>query len=140
MECRDGGGSYNLVFSFTTNVVSGNASVSSGTGTVGTPTFSGMTMTVPLTDVTDVQTLTVTLTGVTDASSQVLPPTSVSANMLIGEVNGDKTVNNTDANLTKGQVGMAVTNANFREDVRISGTITSADVRQVKGAKGHTLP
>ena len=104
MRCRDGGGSYNLVFSFTTNVVSGNASVSSGTGTVGTPTFSGMTMTVPLTDVTDVQTLTVTLTGVTDASSQVLPPTSVSANMLIGDVNGDTTVNNTDANLTKGQV------------------------------------
>jgi len=97
-------------------------------------------MTVPLTNVTDVQTLTVTLTGVTDASSQVLPPTSVSANMLIGDVNGDKTVNNTDAGLTKGQVGMAVTNANFREDVRISGTITSADVRQVKGAKGHTLP
>jgi len=35
---------------------------------------------------------------------------------------------------------MAVTNANFREDVRISGTITSADVREVNGAKGHTLP
>jgi len=140
VECRDGGGTYSFVFSFTTNVVSGNASVSSGTGTVGTPTFSGTTMTVPLTGVTDIQTLTVTLTGVTDTSSQVLPPTSVSANMLIGDVNGDKTVNNTDAGLTKGQVGMAVTNANFREDVRISGTITSADVRQVKGAKGHSLP
>ena len=84
--------------------------------------------------------LTVTLTGVTDASSQVLPPTSVSANMLIGDVNGDKTVNNTDANLNKGQDGRAVTNANFREDVRISGIITSADVREVNGAKGHTLP
>ncbi len=140
VECRDGGGSYSFVFSFTTNVVSGNASVSSGTGTVGTPTFSGMTMTVPLTSVTDVQTLTVTLTDVTDASSQVLPPTSVSASMLIGDVNGDKTVNNTDAGLTKGQIGMAVTSANFREDVRISGTITSADVREVKGAKGHILP
>ena len=58
--------------------------------------------------------------------------------MLIGDVNGDKTVNNTDISLTRGQVGMAVTNANFREDVRISGTITSADVRQVKGPKGHS--
>jgi hypothetical protein len=47
VECRDGGGSYSFVFSFTTNVVSGNANVTSGTGTVGTPTFSGMTMTVP---------------------------------------------------------------------------------------------
>ena len=97
-------------------------------------------MTVPLTGVTDIQTLTVTLTGVTDTSSQVLPTTSVNANMLIGDVNGDKTVNNTDAGLTKGQVGMAVTNANFREDVRISGTITFADVREVRSAKGHTLP
>ena len=54
VECRDGGGSYSFVFSFTTNVVSGNASGTMGTGTVGTPTFSGMTMTVPLTIVTDV--------------------------------------------------------------------------------------
>ena len=83
-----------------------------------TPTLSGMTMTVPLTGVTDIQTLTVTLTGVTDTSSQVLPTTSVSANMLIGDVNGDKKVNNPDIGLTKGQIGMAVTNANFREDVR----------------------
>ena len=97
-------------------------------------------MTVPLTGVTDVQTLMVTLTGVTDTSSQVLPTTSVSANMLIGDVNGDRKVNNTDIGLTKGQIGMAVTSANFREDVRISGTITFADVREVRGAKGHTLP
>jgi len=140
VECRDGGGSYSFVFSFRTNVVSGSASVSSGTGTIGTPTFSGITMTVPLTGVTDIQTLTVTLTGVTDASSQVLPPSSVSASVLIGNVNGDKTVDNTDVGLTKGQIGMAVTSANFREDVRISGPITFADVREVKGAKGHILP
>jgi hypothetical protein len=70
----------------------------------------------------------------------VLPTTSVSAGMLIGDVNGDKTVNNTDVGLTKGQLGMTVTSASFPEDVRISGTITSADVREVKGAKGHILP
>jgi len=92
VECRDGGGSYSFVFNFTTSVVSGSASVTAGTGTIGTPTFSGTTMTVPLTGVTDVQTLTITLTGVTDASSQVLPATPVSANMLIGDVNGDKKV------------------------------------------------
>jgi photosystem II stability/assembly factor-like uncharacterized protein len=140
LECRDGGGSYNFVYTFTTNVVSGNASVTSGTGTAGIPTFSGTTMTVPLTGVTDVQTLTITLTNVTDASSQVLPATSVSANMLIGDVNGDKTVNGTDVSLTRGQVGMPVTSANFREDVRISGAINSTDARAVQGAKGHTLP
>ena len=140
VECRDGGGSYSLVFNFTISVVSGSASVTAGTGTIGTPTFSGTTMTVPLTGVTDVQTLTITLTGVTDASSQVLPATPVSANMLIGDVNGDKKVNNTDVSVTRGRVGMAVTIENFREDVRISGTITTADARAVQGAKGHRLP
>jgi len=140
VECRDGGGSYSFVFNFTTNVVSGSASVTSGTGTAGTPTFSGSTMTVPLSGVADVQTLTVTLNGVTDTSSQVLPPTSVSANMLIGDVNGDKSVNTADVSLTRGQVGMAVTSANFRDDVRVSGTITSQDVRVVRGANGHILP
>lgn len=140
VECRDGGGSYSFVFNFTTNVISGTASVTAGSATVGAPTFAGTTMTVPLSGVSDVQTLTLTLTGVTDTSSQVLPVTSVSAKMLIGDVNGDKTVNNSDLSLTKGQVGMAVTSANFREDVRISGTITSADVKVVKGANGHILP
>jgi photosystem II stability/assembly factor-like uncharacterized protein len=140
VECRDGAGSYSFVFSFTTNVVSGTASVTSGAGTAGTPTFAGTTMTVPLTGVTDVQTVTVTLSGVTDVSSQVLPNTPVSANMLIGDVNGDKTVNSTDVTLTRGQIGMAVTTGNFREDVKVSGTITSADARQVQSDVGHSLP
>ena len=140
VECRDGGGTYSLVFTFTTNVVSGSASVTSGTGSAGTPTFSGTTMTVPLSGVTDVQTITVTLNGVTDTSSQVLPPTPVSANMLIGDVNGDKTVNTTDVTLTKGQIGVPVTSSNFRDDVNVNGTITSADSKQVKSNVGHSLP
>ena len=97
-------------------------------------------MTVPLSGVTDVQTITVTLNGVTDSSSQVLPPTSVSAHILIGDVNGDKTVNATDVILTKGQIGKAVTSSNFRDDVNVSGTITSADGKQVKSDVGHSLP
>jgi photosystem II stability/assembly factor-like uncharacterized protein len=139
VECRDGGGSYSFVFNFATNVVSGTASVTSGSGTAGTATFSGTTMTVPLSGVTDVQTITVTLNGVTDVSGQVLPATPVSAKMLIGDVNGDSTVNKTDVTLTKGQVGMPVTTSNFREDVKVSGTINSADVRSVKSAVGHSL-
>ena len=140
VECRDGRTSYSFVFNFATNVVSGSASVTSGTATAGTPTFSGTTMTVPLSGVTDVQTITVTLSGVTDVSGQVLPDTPVSANMLIGDVNGDKTVNPTDVTVTKGQVGMAVTSSNFREDVNVTGTLTSADVKQVRGKLGHSLP
>ena len=47
--------------------------------------------------------------------------------MLIGDVNGDKTVNSVDVSLNRSQLGMPVTSANFRDDVRISGTITSAE-------------
>ena len=77
VECRDGGGSYSFVFSFATNVVSGNASVTLRDGNRRDANLLRHDMAVPLTSVIDVQTLTVILTGVTDASSQVLPPTSV---------------------------------------------------------------
>ena len=83
MPSRDGGGSYNLVFSFTTNVVSGNASVSRHRNRWDT-NLSGMTMRLPLTNVADVQTLTVTLTGVTDASRSAAADL-VSASMHIGD-------------------------------------------------------
>ena len=142
VECRNSrGGKHTFLFTFSSNVVSGTASVTSGTGSVlGSPTFSGNTMTVNLTGVTDVQTITVTLSNVTDTSAHVLPDTGVSANMLIGDTSADKTVDSTDVNQTKGQLGMPVTADNFREDVNVNGAITSTDVRQVRSHLGNTLP
>ena len=119
-------GEYQFVFTFSNNVETGNATVTGGTGTVsGSPVFSGNTMTVNLTGVTDAQTLTVTLSGVTDEFLQVLPDTAVSANMLIGDTNGNGIVNLLDVAQTKGQIGLPVTSANFRTDVNASGTINS---------------
>ena len=141
VECRSSNSHHTLVFTFSSNVVSGSATVTSGTGSVfGNPIFAGNTMTVNLTGVTDVQKITVTLSDVTSSTSQVLPDTSVSANMLIGDTTGDKTVNGSDVTQTRGQVGMAVTNTNFREDVKVNGAITPADVRLVRSDVGHTLP
>jgi len=141
VECRSSNGKHRLVFTFSTNVVSGSANVTSGTGSVsGTPIFAGNTMTVNLTGVTDVQKVTVTLSDVTGSTSQVLPDTSVSANMLIGDTNGDKTVNNFDVRQTRDQVGLPVTTSNFREDVNVNGAITSADVSLVTSNGGHSLP
>jgi len=87
-----------------------------------------------------VQKVTVTLSNVTNASSEVLPTTAVSMNVLIGDVDANKTVDRPDVTLAQGQVGMAVTASNFREDVRPDGAITSGDVKQVRAALGHTLP
>ena len=111
------------MFTFTNNVTSGSASVTSGTGVAGNAAFSGNTMTVNLTGVTDVQKITVTLSNVTDSFAQVLPNTAVSVNMLIGDTtNGNKAVNSTDVSQTKLQSGQAVTNTpNFREDITANG-------------------
>ena len=140
-ECRSSGGNHMLVFTFTNNVTSGSASVTGGTGSVsGSPTFSGNTMTVNLTSVADVQKITVTLSNVTDTFAQVLPNTAVSVNMLIGDVNGNKTVNSTDVSQTKLQSGQDVTAANFREDVNINGQINGTDVSLVKLRVGSGVP
>ncbi len=139
VECRSSK-QETLVFTFTDNVVSGNASLTSGSGRVAGTSFSGNTMTVNLTRVADVQKITVMLSGVTNGSSQVAPDASVSMNVLSGDVNADKTVDATDVNVTRGQTGMPVTSANFREDVKPDGAINNRDVKTVRRSLGHTLP
>ena len=89
---------------------------------------------------TDVQKITVTLSNVTDSFAQVLPDTAVSMNMLIGDTNGNKSVNAGDVAQTKGQSGAAVTSANFRTDVNANGSVSASDIAQVKANAGHTLP
>ena len=99
-------------------------------------------MTVDLTGVTDVQQITVTLTGVTDSSAQILPDTSVSMNMLIGDMTGNKSVNASDITQTKIQSGAAVTASNFRTDVTANGVSNASDVNSGKitvGFRAATL-
>lgn len=141
LKSRSTSGSHTLVFTFSGEVVSGSASVTAGLGSVmGNPVFAGNTMTVSLAGVSDVQTLTVTLSDVTSSATQVLPAIPVNMNLLAGDVTADKTVNRSDLNLTKDQLGLPVTSANFREDVDVSGEISSNDVRLVKTNLGHSLP
>lgn len=141
VECRSSGGNHTLVFTFDNNIVSGNASVTGGSGTVsGSPTFSANTMTVNLTGVADAQKTTVTLQGVTDTLSQTLANTAVSVNFLIGDTNANKAVNASDIAQTKGQLGAAVSAANFREDVNADGGFSSSDVALVKSHLGASVP
>jgi len=143
IECRSGGasGNHTFVFTFTNNVVSGNAAVTTGIGTVsGPPTFSGNTMAVNLTGVSDVQQITVTLSNVTDCFGSVLPNTPVTAGMLIGDTTGNRTVNSSDIAQVKAQSGSPVTSANFREDVNVDGVINASDIGFVKSKSGDSLP
>jgi hypothetical protein len=142
IECRSGdaGGNHTFVFTFTNNVVSGNATVTTGTGFVSSFTFSGNTMTVNLTGVSDVQQITVTLSNVTDCFGSVLPDTMVSAAMLIGDTTANRTVNASDVAQVKGQVGVPVSTGNFREDLTVNGSINASDVSLVKANVGHSVP
>ena len=141
VECRSSGGSHTLVFTTNNNLVSGNASVTAGTGAVsGAPTFSGNTMTVNLTGVTDVQKITVNLANVTDSFGQVLPSTGVSVNMLIGDINGSKSVSASDIGAVKAASGAPADATRFRADVVVSGSITASDIGLVKSRSGQNVP
>ena len=69
---------------------------------------------------------------VTSSTAAVLSDTAVSMNVLASDVDG-KTVYWPDVSLIKADVGMAVTGSNFREDVRVDGTIDDNDVKTGKG-------
>ncbi len=141
VECRSSGGDHTFVITFSNAVVSGNASVTSGSGNVtGSPTFSGNTMTVNLTGVSDAQQITVTLSNVTDCFGSVLPDSMVTAGMLIGDTNANGAVNSGDVAQTKSQIGQPVSATNFRSDVNTSGSINASDVSIVKSEIGNGLP
>lgn len=140
VECRTRGSQHSLVFTFNDNVVSGTATLTGDGRIAGRPAFSGNTMTVDLSRIVDVQKITVTLTNVMSDGGETLPDTAVSMNVLAGDVDASKTVDNTDLTLTRGQLGNTVSASNFREDVKVDGIITGKDVRAVKNARGHSLP
>ena len=104
------------------------------------PAFSGNTMTVNLTGVNDVQVITVTLSNVTDSFAQVVPSAAVTANMLVGDTSGNKSVTGTDVSQTKLQSGAVLNATNFREDVNVNGAISGTDVSIVKLQSGNGLP
>ncbi len=140
VEGRSSGGTHTFVFTFTNSLVSGNATVTSGIGSIsGTPTFSGQTMTVNLSGVVNAQLLTVNLSGVTDQFAQILPDTTVTVRLLAGDVNGNGAVNATDVAQTKAQAGQPVTGANFRADVNANGSINATDVAVVKSQAGTSV-
>lgn len=151
IECRSGGATndYTLVVAFDSNVeVAGvpQAAVISGDGIIGSNgvpnggvvTVNGNNVTVPLTNVTNVQTIQVRLNGVRDANAtaNIIIPMSV----LVGDVNGNGTVNAADVSLCKSHLGEAASATNFRSDANANGTVNAADTAIVKSHLGSGLP
>jgi len=138
---RNANGDHTIVLTFSNDVVSGNATVTSGGGSVsGSPTFSGNTMTVPLTGVPASGRVTVTLSGVTDSFSQTMPNTDLTIKAVFGDTDGNSSVSSSDIGRVKLEASNPVTASNFRSDVTADGTINSSDIGVVKLMAGTTVP
>ncbi len=141
IENRNSAGNHTIVVSFNNPVVSGAASTSGGSGSIsGSPTFSGNTMTINLTGVGDAQNLIINLSNVTDSFGQTLPAGSVTLTTLLGDVNGNGSVNGTDVSQVKSQSGIPVSGSNFRADLNANGSINGTDVSIAKANSGHVAP
>jgi uncharacterized repeat protein (TIGR03803 family) len=145
IECRSGGGAnaYKLVFRFPNNLTGvGSASVS-GVGSVSSSTIDSSDAhqyLVDLTGVTNAQTITVSLTNVGDSAGGFSSTVSASMKVLVGDTNGDGSVNSSDIAQTKSQSGIAVTSSNFREDLTTDGFINSGDIALTKSKSGTAFP
>jgi hypothetical protein len=138
---RSSGGNHRIVFTFTNEVVSGNAAVTEGTGSVlGSPTFSGNTMSVVVTGVPNAQRVGITLNGVTDNFAQTLPETTLVMKALFGDTDGNSSVTASDIGRVKSETSNAVSGANFRSDLTADGAVNASDIGAVKSMAGTTLP
>lgn len=142
IECREAGagGSHQVVVTFTTAVTVGNLSVTSIDGMAsGTRSVNGGTVTVNLSAVVNAQTVRINLLNVSNGSTTA--DVSVLVGFLVGDTNGSGSVTTSDVGQTKSQSGVAVTSANFRNDVNVNGgTINTSDISLVKSRAGTQLP
>ena len=140
VEPRSGGsnGEHQIVLTFQNAITFTGASVTSGTGSVLSASGSGTNVvTINLTGVANAQALTTTLTGVNDGI-----PTSdiaVRSRFLLGDSNGDSTVNSGDALQTKARSGAAASATTFRSDYNLDGTVNSGDATVTRSRSGTSV-
>lgn len=137
-EPRFIGSGHTLVFQFNAPVsLPATASVDPPTiGTASVTAANGNLLGVMLSGVADHQRATVTLSGV-NGGMMSFP---VSLGFLVGDVNGTRAVVASDIAGAKSRLGQAVSGANFRFDLNLSGTIDAADISAAKQRSGTLLP
>jgi hypothetical protein len=137
-------GEYTIVFTFAQNLTGvGGATVTTGSGAVASSAIDGADprrYIVNLTGVANRQTVKVTLNAVTDTAGNQTALISAQMGVLLGDTNGNGTVNASDVAETKAQSGQPLSAANFRADVNVSGAVNATDIAIVKSQAGMTLP
>ena len=136
VDCRRAR-TYNAVFTFDAPVTSGQVTVTAGTATVGALTFSGNSLTAPLTGVTAAEIVTLHLQNI---NGDGLAHGDVPFGFLVGDADASRTVAKPDQTLVKGQANQPVTSANFREDINADGQIKATDANLVTMNKGSSIP
>ena len=138
-DSSNGAGIYTIVFTFDQTVNSGTASMT-GTGMVSSVSFSGTSMIIGLSGITDQQTVTVTAMNVSGPGTATQPSVSVNVGFLIGDVNGDGFVNVGDTIIVRGHAGVTLDNTNFEYDVNADGAVNAGDSVAVRSRSGDYLP
>ena len=129
-------GQHLIVFTFANPVVGlTSASCNGATASAG---VSGNQVSVNCTGMPNAQTVPVTLVGLNDGvtSGEV----SVQVGLLLGDVNVNRLVSNTDVSAVKAQITAPVTGSNFRTDVNANGLVSNTDVGVTKGQISTVLP
>lgn len=131
---------YYAVFTFSAPVTAGVVTATSAPGyggavTVGVPVFSGNSIVVPLTGVSNAQDILFHIASVNGCSLFW----DEKFGFLCGDTTNNRMVNSADIGQTNSQSGNAVTGFNFREDVNLDGAINSADLSLVQSKSGTSL-
>lgn len=124
VECRYG--THQIIVTFATPVTVAGASVSTGTGSVSDFAADGSQVTVNLSGVANAQRIAITLSGVNNGT--VSGDVVVAMNVLLGDVNGNGSVNSSDVSQIQFESGHVLGASNFRADVTANGGINSSDV------------
>jgi len=145
VESRSGGagGNYSLTLTFN-NPISSVDDIATSCGSVKGSRIADDDVHRLLVNLTGVncneQYLTVTLTNVHDDQGNTLSSAAVTAGLLLGDINGDGVVDNTDSHETKIDRGQPNDASNFREDINTNGHIDKTDFNRVKAQIGTALP
>ena len=139
VEPRTIGLGHRLLFQFNNPItIAGSVSVTDAASTsvgAASAVSSGNDVVVTLTAIPDNKRVTVTLTNV----NGVVTPFSASIGFLVGDANGNRSVNSSDISGVKARSGQPTDSLNFRFDVNASGAVNSSDISAVKARSGLTL-
>ncbi len=95
-------------------------------------------ITLELAGVTNEQRLAVTLSGVNYGTNT--GEVAIRMGVLLGDSNGDGTVNAGDVLQTRSRSGQVIDSTNFRSDVNTDGFVNSGDTLVVRSRSGTSLP